>query len=88
MTTDKICCHCCSYCSRETVVFPSYPNRPIFNQDKQEPDWKTAVQIWNCDHADGKTIFYKVRDPIHVMEHLTAYYAIWQANVVYIAAQS
>ena len=32
-----------------------------FNRDKQEPDWKTGVQIWNRDHADGKTIFYKVR---------------------------
>jgi len=40
---------------------------PFFNQDKQEPDWKTAVQIWNHDHADGKVIFYKVRDPINVI---------------------
>ncbi|EDR06924.1 uncharacterized protein LACBIDRAFT_328290 [Laccaria bicolor S238N-H82] len=32
---------------------------PFFNRDKQEPDWKTAVQIWNRDHADSKTIFYK-----------------------------
>ena len=32
---------------------------PYFNWDKQEPDWKTGVQIWNCDYADGKTIFYK-----------------------------
>ena len=32
-----------------------------FNWDKQEPDWKTGVQIGSCDHADGKTIFYKVR---------------------------
>jgi len=44
---------------------------PFFNQDKQEPDWKTAVQIWNCDHADGKVIFYKVRDPINVISKIS-----------------
>ena len=32
---------------------------PYFNWDKQEPDWKTGVQIWNHDYADGKTIFYQ-----------------------------
>jgi len=34
---------------------------PSFNWNKQEPDWKAAVQVWNIKYADGKTIFYKVR---------------------------
>ena len=34
---------------------------PSFNRNKQEPDWKAAVQVWNIKYADGKTIFYKVR---------------------------
>ena len=34
---------------------------PSFNRDNKDPDWKHAVQIWNHDHVDGKTIFYKVR---------------------------
>jgi len=33
---------------------------PNFNQNNQEPDWKSAVQIWNIKYANGKTIFYKV----------------------------
>ena len=33
---------------------------PSFNRNNQDPDWKQAVQIWNRDHVDGKTIFYKV----------------------------
>ena len=33
---------------------------PIFNQNNQEPGWKSAVQIWNIQYANGKTIFYKV----------------------------
>jgi hypothetical protein len=33
---------------------------PVFNHNNQNPDWKQAVQIWNCDYANGKTIFYKV----------------------------
>ena len=33
---------------------------PSFNCDNKDPDWKHAVQIWNRDHVDGKTIFYKV----------------------------
>ena len=33
---------------------------PSFNHDNKDPDWKHAVQIWNLDHVDGKTIFYKV----------------------------
>jgi hypothetical protein len=33
---------------------------PIFNRNNQDPDWKQAVQLWNRDYADGKTIFYKV----------------------------
>jgi len=44
---------------------------PFFNQDKQEPDWKTAVEIWNHDHADGKVIFYKVQDPINVISKIS-----------------
>jgi len=31
-----------------------------FNRDKKDPDWKAAIQIWNTEYADGKTIFYKV----------------------------
>lgn len=34
---------------------------PSFNRNKQEPDWKAAVQVWNIKYADGKIIFYKVR---------------------------
>jgi len=34
---------------------------PSFNRNKQEPDWKAAVQVWNIKYADGKPIFYKVR---------------------------
>jgi len=44
---------------------------PFFNQDKQEPDWKTGVEIWNHDHADGKVIFYKVQDPINVISKIS-----------------
>ena len=33
---------------------------PSFNRDKKDPDWKAAIQIWNTEYADGKTIFYKV----------------------------
>jgi hypothetical protein len=33
---------------------------PSFNRNKQEPDWKAGVQVWNIKYADGKTIFYKV----------------------------
>ena len=33
---------------------------PSFNHDKKDPDWKAAIQIWNTEYADGKTIFYKV----------------------------
>ena len=33
---------------------------PSFNRNNQDPDWKQAIQIWNRDHVDGKTIFYKV----------------------------
>ena len=33
---------------------------PSFNQNNQEPEGKSAVQIWNIKYANGKTIFYKV----------------------------
>jgi hypothetical protein len=35
-------------------------NTTVFNRDKQDPDWKEAVKLWNSKYANGKTIFYKV----------------------------
>jgi len=53
-----------------STVFYLIQIDPFFNWDKQEPDWKTAVQIWNHDHVDGKTIFDRVRDPINVISKI------------------
>jgi hypothetical protein len=33
---------------------------PAYTQNNKDPDWKSAIQIWNTQYADGKTIFYKV----------------------------
>jgi len=33
---------------------------PAFTRDNKDPDWKSAIRVWNTQYADGKTIFYKV----------------------------
>jgi hypothetical protein len=34
---------------------------PAFNQDNQDPDWHKVSEIWTLYHADGQTVFYKVK---------------------------
>jgi hypothetical protein len=34
---------------------------PAFNRDNQDPDWHKVVIIWNSSHANGQTVFYKVK---------------------------
>lgn len=43
---------------------------PAFNRNNQEPNWKTAVQVWNTEHADGNTIFYKVKPTIIILYYI------------------
>ena len=45
-----------------TAAYGSHCNKeePSFNWNNQEPDLKSAVEIWNIKYANGKTILYKV----------------------------